>query len=63
MFQSVFESTLDLTTSLKSVTARLKYPNCDRVGRNRTFGAPEYEEHESVKCVDDKGDTEDSIAM
>ncbi len=29
MFQSALESTLDLTTSLKSSTARLKYRSCD----------------------------------
>lgn len=43
MFQSVLESTLDFTTSLKSDTARPKYRNCDRVsrghGENKTLPA------------------------
>lgn len=36
MFQSTFESIIDLTTSPKSTTARLKYRSCERGSSNQT---------------------------
>lgn len=52
MFQSVLESTLDFTTSLKSTTARLKYRSCtqSKCGDRRQNTPFREDKRERAKC-------------